>query len=833
VGIRYGLGTVGLSTLEDWQETRQHATLADLEERRWRSESFQSNLAKYMHLSESSFDPRDPFAALLPRQNSDASFHIRAKNYRDESIVVKEEEDEEKSENVVFVDTEIDDNDQLVGLSSSSSSSSLNRWLVLWDSSSRTHALRGIRFAASLNGFGDRLPASSTRSARSRLERSVRRFATQLERLTGVGVRARFTDESDSDNVFADDGDNASYGVVDVRIECDECQLTQAWYPSLDDDERYTLVVADQSVSIEVHSLHGAMHALQSTLLLAERIGGNRWALPRGELTDGPSHRWRGLLIDSARHFMPLDVLRRIVDSLAALKMNVLHWHLSDDQAWRVESALYPRLHRVGGDERFYAAAEVREFVEYAADRGVRVVPEIDVPGHASALLRAVGVEHMGMRAVDLMGAERYLFGVHSRGGACLPTDADVWRTIDAVLVEVASLFVDDYFHLGADEVDCVAWRRAGTRRAFLVHVADALTALGRRPIFWDEAFSLRMPAAVTLQNWRARSHIAKMVRSHAVLQSAGFYLDHMEPAARMLLVDPMAGATPDAPHVPDGAMHQFAMFAHNFLGGEAAMWSEHVSEANVESRILPRLMAVAERLWCHVPLADVDVAGHYARAAVLSHKLSVLGSMHERFQAAMVDRLTSGEQRTSRAVLTLLDVLEPRNRVGGSAELARPGSFYPLDRLADMVKPESLRARRFRIAVAATVAESSSSSSSSSSVHTLVAAAAYDGQERGCRALAIVAADLLEWSAPSTVAALEHAVAVLRMEWLGNALSLARELAAVASSAAGALENVLAGVVNKVPLRMPSSFEHANVESVHFAPRLVRAFAHLFDTLE
>jgi hexosaminidase len=214
-----------------------------------------------------------------------------------------------------------------------------------------------------------------------------------------------------------------------------EVEHIDSGYPQLGLDESYHLAFTTAGVSLRAPTTWGALHGVTSLWQLY--VAGT---LPvTGVITDHPRFAWRGVLIDVARHFLPMALLRRVVDAMARLKMNVLHLHLTDDQGFRLHSGAYPQL----ASTESYSAAEVRALIEFAADLGVRVVPELDVPGHVNSWLEKY--PEWGLAEV----APSQKFGVHE---ACLNvTDERVYTALESLFGEVAALFPDDYVHIGGD----------------------------------------------------------------------------------------------------------------------------------------------------------------------------------------------------------------------------------------------------------------------------------------------------------------------------------------------------------------------------------------------
>ena len=213
-------------------------------------------------------------------------------------------------------------------------------------------------------------------------------FSVQIEMQQGDATRAfeastRFLRQlSDRSGEFLDEGFPRTKGSAKASLQIIVEEVAEL---GLDTDESYTLKVHPQQIRIVAKTDVGAMHAL-STLLQLLRAEQGSYAFPAVEITDAPRFAWRGLMLDAARHFMPVDVVKRNLDAMAYVKLNVFHWHLSDDQGFRVETKSLPRL---ASDGQFYSQEQIRDVVRYAKARGIRVVPEFDVPGHATAFVTA------------------------------------------------------------------------------------------------------------------------------------------------------------------------------------------------------------------------------------------------------------------------------------------------------------------------------------------------------------------------------------------------------------------------------------------------------------
>src|SRR5258708_6871904 len=212
------------------------------------------------------------------------------------------------------------------------------------------------------------------------------------------------------------------------------------------DDESYHLTVTAENIRLVATEPLGALRGIE-TLLQLIRLGASGFAAPAVEITDQPRFGWRGLSLDVSRHFLPVETVKRTIDGLSEVKMNVFHWHLSDDQGFRVESKKFPRLQQKGSDGLYYTQAQVRDVIAYAADRGVRVVREVDIPGHATSWI--AGYPNLASGT----GPYRVLRKTGSFAATMDTTPETTYTFLDGFIGEMARLFPDAYFHIGGDEV--------------------------------------------------------------------------------------------------------------------------------------------------------------------------------------------------------------------------------------------------------------------------------------------------------------------------------------------------------------------------------------------
>ena len=468
----------------------------------------------------------------------------------------------------------------------------------------------------------------------------------------------------------------------------------KAW-PGLGDDESYELEVGPRQAVLRAATGLGALRGLETMLQLVTGDA-EGWFLPAVRITDRPRFPWRGLLIDVCRHWIPGDVVKRNIDAMAAVKLNVLHLHLTEDQGFRIESRRYPKLHQLGSDGLYYTQDQMRDLIAYAADRGIRVVPEFDVPGHATSWL--VGHPELGS-APGPYGIERS-WGIFDP--TIDPTREDVYRFFDTFLGEMAALFPDAYMHIGGDENNGRHWDANAAIQAFKTKrgIADnhALQAYfnqrinailqkhGKRMVGWDEILHPDLPRDIVVQSWRGQKSLADGARQgYSGILSNGYYIDLMESTARHYLNDPLP---PDLDLAPEAAAR--------VLGGEATMWSEFVDPVTIDSRIWPRLAAIAERLWSPREVTDVD--DMHRRLARVSVQLEELGIAHERNPAMLTRQLAAGGDAA--ALRVLVDLVEPvegyrRSQEYAKAYGARPTQATPLTRLVDASRADSAEGRR------------------------------------------------------------------------------------------------------------------------------------------
>ena len=312
--------------------------------------------------------------------------------------------------------------------------------------------------------------------------------------------------------------------------------------PLPDSDERYQLQVNGDGVLLTAHSRFGAMRGMETLLQLIQN-GEQGTTIPYVTIHDHPRFPWRGVLIDTARHFMPVETLKRQIDGIAAARMNVFHWHLTDDQGWRFASSHYPQLQQKASDGNYYSQQQMREIVKYATDRGVRVVPELDIPGHASAL--AVAMPEL----ISAPGPWQIERGWGVFKPLLDPSNEQVYQVIDTLVGEMAAIFPDPWLHIGGDEVDPTQWNDSPTIQQFMrehglkdAHALQAyfnqrvekiLEAHQRQMMGWDEIAHPTLPRSILIQSWQGQDALSALAKENMRgILSTGFYLDQPQPAS-------------------------------------------------------------------------------------------------------------------------------------------------------------------------------------------------------------------------------------------------------------------------------------------------------------
>ncbi len=412
--------------------------------------------------------------------------------------------------------------------------------------------------------------------------------------------------------------------------------------------EAYTLDVATTRITIRASSAAGAFYALETVKQLLPAaiyrdapIAGTDWMVPAVHVNDAPRFGWRGMHLDASRHFMPKEFVKKFIDQLARHKMNRFHWHLTEDQGWRIEIKKYPRLTEVGScrDQTlvgpyvadpakrvfdgikhcgFYTQDDIREVVAYATERFITVVPEIEMPGHAQAAIAAY--PHLGVRPDTTVS----VLGVWGVSEYILNANASTVSFLQDVLTEVLALFPGPFIHIGGDEAVKTQWKASSQIQArikelglqdehelqsWFIRQMDAfLTARGRRLVGWDEILEGGLAENATVMSWRGvAGGIAAAKAGHDVIMAPNShtYFDHLQSRDRraeplsiggFLPLDTVYAFDPIPPSLSEAE-------AKHVLGAQAQLWSEYLPTPKaIEYMMFPRMAALAEVVWSPAP---------------------------------------------------------------------------------------------------------------------------------------------------------------------------------------------------------------------------------------
>jgi len=510
-----------------------------------------------------------------------------------------------------------------------------------------------------------------------RIQKAVGRFLQRLQQQTGIPL---------SDKILSDEA-QATF-TINCHAAGEETQSFRA-------DESYSLETTPQKARLSAPSPIGILRGLETFLQLVD-LDDESFGVPVVKIDDRPRFVWRGLLIDVGRHWEPIEVVKRNLDAMAALKLNVLHWHLSDDQGFRVESKIFPKLQGMGSDGRYFTQDQIRDVIAYARGRGIRVVPEFDMPGHTTAWF--VGYPELAS-APGPYQIERS-WGVFDP--TMDPTRKEIYKFLNSFIGEMAKLFPDEYFHVGGDENNGKQWNASASIQAFKKQnnipdnhalqayfnkrLLEIVTRHGKKMIGWDEILHPDLPKNIIIQSWRGQASLADGARKGFTgILSYGYYLDHILTAAYHYQIDPL----------DKEAASLSSEEKARILGGEACMWGEYVAPENIDSRIWPRNAAIAERLWS--PMEVKDVRDMYRRLEFVSRDLDAMGLTHRSSYPSMLQRLAGDHPMGPVRILS--DILEPVKYYSrGRAQ--HYTSVTPLNRLVDATRPESDAARQFEIQV-------------------------------------------------------------------------------------------------------------------------------------
>jgi hexosaminidase len=460
------------------------------------------------------------------------------------------------------------------------------------------------------------------------------------------------------------------------------------------EDESYRLNVTSKRIMLTSETDIGILRGIETLLQLL--TADDRGYYFRGvHITDSPRFTWRGLLIDAGRHFIPVEVIKRNLDGMCMVKMNVFHWHLTEDQGFRIECKTFPGLHELGSDGLFYTQEDVRDVIEYASERGIRVVPEFDIPGHSTSWL--VGYPDLAS-APGPYSIERK-FGIFD---PCFnPILEETYRFFDRFFKEMSELFPDSYIHIGGDEVNGNHWNanpdiqtfkeknhirdNHGLQAYFNRRIAAIITRHGKNMVGWEQILQPGLPPDTIIQSYLGEQSLIDAARKgYRVINSKAneLYIDLLFPADFHYLYDPLPR------HLPLKDEEKRLV-----LGSEATMWGELVSPETIDSRIWPRTAAIAERLWS--PSQIRDLPDLYRRLDSISIQLEILGLSHLKNQDMMLRRLI--RDRNIEPLKRLVEVIEPIILYDRPEWRERYNQQLPQTRVVDIAVPDARAARIFR----------------------------------------------------------------------------------------------------------------------------------------
>ncbi|CAF1536413.1 unnamed protein product [Adineta ricciae] len=491
------------------------------------------------------------------------------------------------------------------------------------------------------------------------LDLALKRYSTYISTLTKLSIKVELASSSNPENR--------------LTIYCGSQNCKRDSYPELNEDESYILNVTETESSLSAITLTGIVRGLSTFVQLIERDKSSGTVfIPCVNIVDRPRFPWRGLLLDVSRHWMPIPVIERTLNAMELSKMNVLHLHLSDDQGFRVESLVYPLLH---DRKDYFSQKDIRYLVDYAAQRRIRLIPEFDIPGHTTSWF--VGYPNLA--------AEQTRYEISIRWGMLKstmdPTKETTYTFIDKVLREMTELFPDPYFHIGGDEVEGTQWAQSqsiqrfiqqqnlkdkyGLQAYFNRRVQAMLKKYNKVMIGWEEILDQvgeksGLDKKAIIQSWKSRKSLTETIdKGYRGLLSTGYYLDHLSSTDFHYKNDPIL----------DDELWLFNKEQQShILGGEACMWSEYVSQDTVDSRLWPRLLAIAERFWS--PSSMNDTLSMYERLFRMNHLLDDLqiGLTHLSLYKSRLENLF-GDSNKKKDLLHPLMIL---------ADACEPGGFEP-----------------------------------------------------------------------------------------------------------------------------------------------------------
>ncbi|WP_426663301.1 glycoside hydrolase family 20 protein [Rhodanobacter aciditrophus] len=388
--------------------------------------------------------------------------------------------------------------------------------------------------------------------------------------------------------------------------------------PAVQGEEAYHLTVTPQQVTVSASTDQGLFWGVQTLRQLLPLEKSTRAEIPAMRIEDAPAYAWRGVMLDVSRHFYPVSFIEKQLDLLSYYKINTFHWHLTDDQGWRIQIRHYPKLASVGAWRTeadgtryggFYTQAQIRQVVDYARRRNITVIPEIEMPGHSVAAIAAYPGLSCGKKQVAVTTA----WGVH-KNIDCVG-DESTFTFLQNVLDEVLPLFPSPYVHIGGDEVpkdhwhDCASCQalmhklglkdEEGLQSYFIRRIQKYLESKGKTLVGWDEILEGGADKHAVIEAWRGADEQAKaLANGNRVVVAGPFYIDRALDSLTVQDVFRTDIANDSSPNDAKADAAVFAAHRAQLLGAEAPLWSERANPYNAESKLYPRVLAFAENLW-------------------------------------------------------------------------------------------------------------------------------------------------------------------------------------------------------------------------------------------
>ena len=412
-------------------------------------------------------------------------------------------------------------------------------------------------------------------------------------------------------------------------------------------EEMYELAILQEQVIIKARSVRGVVNAMQTLFQLLPLQKTTEINLPAGRITDYPRFAYRGMHLDVVRHMFPLDYIRKYIDYLAFHKLNTFHWHLTDDQGWRIEILSYPKLNSVGSwrdstlighfkdaparyeHKRYggyYTRAEVKEIIAYAAVRGITIIPEIDIPGHSRATITAY--PELSTDPTNKWGVAS-TWGMYNRVNNVLAPNPATFTFLRTVFHEIADLFPSPYIHVGGDECSKMWWKQSAATQKFIKdnklkdevalqtyfieQVSKYLKEKNKKVIGWHEIMEGKLDTSTIVMNW---ANDAKAIEAAGkgfnVIMTPGkpYYFDHFQSK------DPKDSLAIHG-YNPLEEVYNYDLvpasikqkgLAHKILGGQANVWTEYMEwSTKVDYMVFPRMTAVSESLWSQPALKNYN----------------------------------------------------------------------------------------------------------------------------------------------------------------------------------------------------------------------------------